>query len=195
MNRPELNKRNVPVTFFIASSSNIKIEAVKRFIYESSSNVPMIYYSVQGASSHVNEQPVGENEILKGAINRVLSAKDIDPRGEVYISMENGIEWDSESETWKDYAIVLTFVPSYGSINYVKSSAVVFPKTLVEITYNKCGSFVSNTVGKTLQEEGLVSKHDDPHLDLTGVSRIEILKESLKEVISYLPQGIWLKNP
>ena len=196
--KPVLGQRNVPISVFIASTSKIKIEAIKSLIAELESKTPAIhafFYSVEGSSSGVNEQPVGEDEILTGAINRALSAKRKDPRGEVYVAIENGIEFNEESGDWRDYAIVLAFVPSYGVISYVKSKAVTFPIEQVQKTYAKEGSFAVHTVGKTLQEDGIVRKHDDPHLDLAGVSRTEILKDALKELINYLPQGLFLRNP
>jgi len=181
--KPELHKRNSPISLFLASTSKIKIDAVKGLINEK--KILASINSITGSSSEVNEQPVGEDEILKGAINRALSAKKIDPRGEVYIAIENGIEWNICSEEWLDYAIVLAFIPTYGCITYVKSQAVAFPLEQVNKTYSKEGSFCSNTVGKTLQEDGIVQFHDDPHLNLVGVSRKEILKNALIELVEY----------
>jgi non-canonical (house-cleaning) NTP pyrophosphatase len=198
-NKPELGHRTVPIQIMLGSGSAIKINAVKSFIEDWQGNpktdVNFVFWSISNAKSQVNEQPVGELEILTGSLNRVLTSYQIDPRGEVYISMENGIEYDPELSIWSDYAIVLAFVPSYGSISYVRSKAVKFPSLQVEKTKNKDGGFKKNTVGKTLNEDGIVNKHDDPHLDLAGISRVEILKDALHELINYLPQGLFLKDP
>lgn len=133
---------------------------------------------------------MGEEEMLQGAINRVLSAYRLDARGDVYFSAENGIKWDEGS--WLDYAIVLAYIPTYNVLTWVRSEAVQFPTEVVDITCRKPGGFQSNTVGKTLQLMGLVQDHADPHLDLVGKSRSVILADSFKELFNYLPQGVFL---
>jgi non-canonical (house-cleaning) NTP pyrophosphatase len=191
--RPPLKVRNSPISFFLGSQSKVKVGALQDAVNESQLNAAVI--EIKGAESGVNEQPVGEVEILRGAVNRALSAWQIDPRGEAYFAIENGIELiDGE---YVDYAIALFFVPKTGVIVYLKSEAVGFPLEFVEQTAAKEGGFVKNTVGKTLQEKGAVRFHDDPHLDLTrlGKSRRQILKETLTELFNYLPRSLFLKDP
>jgi non-canonical (house-cleaning) NTP pyrophosphatase len=181
--KPPIERRNTPISFYLGSGSKIKVTALENAI--SSLKIHGYIYPVREAVSAVNEQPVGEEEILRGAINRVFSARSIRPDGEIYVAIENGIE-KTEVGDWVDYAIVLAFAPAYGVISYVKSQAVVFPSEQVEKTAMKDGGFAANTVGKTLKEDGVVNFHDDPHLDLAGISRREILKEALKELMRRL---------
>lgn len=190
MIKPDIKTKNSPLSFFLAGGSKIKKNSLEQATWDSQLHAAVI--PITQAESNINEQPKGEQEILKGAINRVLSAYAIDPRGDVYFSAENGIKY--YEDRWLDYAIVLAYIPDYGTMTWVRSEAVEFPKEAVEITYNKVGGFVKNTVGKTLQEMGIVRLYTDPHLDLVGKSRTVILADSFKELFNYLPQGIFLRE-
>jgi non-canonical (house-cleaning) NTP pyrophosphatase len=195
--KPELAPRNTPISFYICSTSRIKIDAITQARNEK--NIHATVSPVHGASSNINEQPLGEQEILKGAINRAINAYYNDPRGEVYFAIENGIErqkdeYESYINKYLDYAIVLALIPITGQMCWVRSEAVEFPYDYVLKTHQKPGGFLINTVGQTLKEEGLVKFKDDPHLDLVGKSRREILKDSLLELFNYLPHWIWLSK-
>lgn len=172
--------RNTPISFSLGSSSKIKIDALQGAINDLKIHGAVL--AVNRSASQVNEQPVGKVEILKGAINRVISASEINPESEIYISMENGIEL-TPACVWVDYAIVLAFVPSNEYIHYVKSQSIVFPLDAVEETRTMLGGFTLNTVGKTLKRIGKVKFADDPHLDLAGISRRQILKEATKKLL------------
>ena len=43
------------------------------------------------------------------------------------------------------------------------------------------------TVGRVMQEKGIVKKHDDPHLDLSGRSRVEYMDEAVQRAARSLP--------
>lgn len=132
---------------------------------------------VRKASSDVNEQPEGEEEILLGANNRVNSAYKVDDTGDIYFAYENGIAFQEKEQQWRDYAIALAFLPKLNLTKWVRSDSVVFPTEAVIATRQKPGGFKLNTVGKTMQEMGIVKRHDDPHIDLDplGRSREELL--------------------
>lgn len=194
--KPPIATRNTPVSFYLCSTSKVKVTALTEA--RNQCNLHATIQPVHGAKSDVNEQPVGKDEILRGTINRALNAYNIDPRGEVYFAIENGIVRSKDKETeeyidkWLDYAIVLAYIPEYGAMKWVYSEAVEFPYNHVVDTLVKPGGFRVNTVGQTLKEAGIVKFSDDPHLDLVGKSRRDILKGSLVTLFQYLPQGIWL---
>lgn len=183
---PPPAQRDTPIRFLLGSGSEIKKGALQDAVDESQLHATVT--GVKGADSGVNEQPLGEIEILTGAINRVLSAWQIDPQGEVYFSVENGI--DLIAEDYIDYAIALMFIPKTGQIMWRKSVGVKFPREFVEQTAQKEGGFAKNTVGKTLQEVGVVALHDDPHRELALKSRREIIKKPLRELFDFLPHQI-----
>ena len=163
--------------FILGSSSQIKIEALTEALEELKIKGTVI--SVSQAKSNVNEQPVGEIEIMTGAVNRVYSAYKLNPTGNAYIAIENGIEY--KDPDWVDYAVVLLYMPN-GLKCWLSSEEVIFPTKLVEIT--KLKGFNKNTVGETMQEFGFVSNSKDPHVDLCGITRKEIIKKALINLIS-----------
>lgn len=179
---------NRPLSFFLGSTSKIKVGALEDARNEL--NLHAAICPVHGAESGIAEQPVGVIEVEAGALNRIESAYSADPRGDVYFAIENGIRFVGEE--WIDFAIatlkvynpeLLQYTGSGLSVFATESAHVVFPISAVELTRQKPGGFQENTVGKTLKELGLVQRHDDPHLDLCGESRRVILKRALVELI------------
>ena len=190
MNKPDIHTRKSPISIGLCSTSQIKVDALVDAINRARINASVT--AVKGSESGVNEQPVGEAEILRGATNRAMTARAINAWQEVYIAIENGIQ--QERNDWVDYAIVLASVPGYGAMGWVRSQAVTFPSEAVEFTANKEGGFVLNTVGKTLAELGFVQQHDDPHFELSGIHRKDILCDALVELFNYLPTGLFLRS-
>ncbi|PZW18033.1 hypothetical protein EI42_06403 [Thermosporothrix hazakensis] len=47
----------------------------------------------------------------------------------------------------------------------------------------KRGPQTGGAIGKVLQYQGRVSRHDDPHQDLLGISRSELLKEAVSQLL------------
>ena len=80
-------------------------------------------------------------------------------------------------EDWYDLAIV--GIKPLGSriMSFAHSDKVIFPAAAVKATWekgpNNRDGFTQYTVGKTLQEMGIVQDHQDPHVDLPGLSGIE----------------------
>lgn len=176
----------------VGSGSEIKLNAVKTafadHIETPGCAYPNINYSVvpcKDAQSDINEQPFGDAEILRGAINRVLSAQSI-KLGDLYISIENGIAV-TQHEGYQDYAIALAFVPIANKMYWVRSQSVSFPESAVKATQRKAGGFKLNTVGKTLFEKGLITNHTDPHFGLTGIHRGKILTDAMKNLFFKMP--------
>jgi non-canonical (house-cleaning) NTP pyrophosphatase len=168
-----------PLTFYIGSGSAIKINALKEALEEA-----QIYASVNGfseAQSGIAEQPFGSFEILQGAVNRVFSNYQLDPRADLYFAAENGITYSEAEDKYFDYAVCLVFDPYSQKILWVNSQDCEFPKDVTERVLS--GLRGTTTVGSILQKEGLVRSSKDPHLDLCGKFRKEILKNAFVELL------------
>lgn len=174
----------------VGSTSDIKCGAVADAIR----NAEMLaaVHPIAGSSSDVNEQPVGLNEALDGAENRIWSAMAINrkqalrfsqPICDYYLGIENYIY--QHQDAWYDCAVV-AIANRNKILKWVCSTEVEFPSAAVIATQRKPGGFAKNTVGKTLQEMGLVTLHDDPHLGLTGISRREILRLAILDLFNQM---------
>lgn len=91
----------------VGSLTQIKISAVQKIF---SSNISIVGVA---APSGVHEQPVGEQETERGAMNRALFALDSHPDADIYFGIENGLvsTLDKTSSTsqykWVDAACVI----------------------------------------------------------------------------------------
>jgi hypothetical protein len=168
------------------------------------------------AKSSVNEQPYCFKEILTGSVNRALSAYALHLFGDskaqedsstlvVMVAMENGIEPQNEfapvyADTgleypacdYDDYAVVLAYVPKLDLMVWEKSEKCVFPWEAVKETILKPGGFKENTVGQTLFEQGIVKDATDPHIDLMGVRRKDLLLDPTIKAIQRVMANIYL---
>jgi len=170
---------NRPFTFFIGSTSKIKVGALQDAVHDL--NLHAAVSPIQGVESGVSEQPCGEDETFRGAQYRVHNCYDVDPRGDIYFAIENGIR-QVEGE-WLDFAYVLARV-NLDNVDEINGKReFVSQSKSITLTQEKPGGFRDNTVGKTLKELELVRFHDDPHLDLCGESRRVILKRAIVELL------------
>jgi hypothetical protein len=118
-------------------------------------------------------------------------AKDARPEFiDVYLGIENGIDLVEQSgivepDIWVDYAIVYAIVPGE-SIVCTKSDKCVFPTGAVLATKQLPGGFKKNTVGKYMAEQKIVSRHDNPHIDLCGKSRLQFLEDAVFEALLHI---------
>lgn len=184
--------RNTPIMMAVAGTSKIKINAVEAI--RNRRNIHASVSGVHGSFSGVDEQPVGKPEMIRGALNRVLTAWESDPRYEVYFGIENGIALLGDSEDrWVDFAVCAMFVPEWGVFQFVESDKCQFPIEAVEATRIK--GFSLHTVGKTMAEMGIVENHADPHFELCGVHRQQMLEEAIGMLFDLLPPGVFLRTP
>ncbi len=163
----------------VASLSPLKLDACKAAFGSHARFADAEYLAVK-AASNVNEQPVDE-ETLTGAFNRIRHARALAPGANYYVAIESGIF--NEFGVYNDIPVValgtLTFEPmiTYGE-------RVRFPDEAVGIA--RARGFDQWTVGRVMQEMGIVRQHDDPHLDLTGKSREAYLRETVKRAVDSL---------
>jgi non-canonical (house-cleaning) NTP pyrophosphatase len=126
------------------------------------------------APSGVNEQPMN-SETVTGAFNRIAIAKAQVPGADLYVSIENGI-FDEQGHCIDRPVVVVSREMGDAQVTY--GEGVEFPKDSVDETRRR--GFDKWTVGKVMEEQGIVKKHDDPHLSLSGKSRVEYLRATVK---------------
>jgi non-canonical (house-cleaning) NTP pyrophosphatase len=180
-----VGKRNTPIAIIVAGTSRIKINAV-----EAARNSKNLHATINGShdsQSSVNECPLGLAEMITGAFNRAISAWKADPRHEVYVGIENGVE--VVDEQFVDFAICGMYIPATSSFLYVCSKYYVVP-TVVYEEVKKVG-FKVHTVGKAAVDLGLATNHADPHFDFCGVHRGQFLEDAMVELFDRLPAALF----
>lgn len=137
---------------------------------------------VGGISSGVNEQPWGNEETSRGALNR-LECLDPAPPNALTVAIENGvlpIEIQGE-ERYFDFAWVVA-KNSAGKSYLARSSGVEFAKKHVDIAKEK--GFETTTIGSVIESDltskGVKMDGADPHSTLTNfmVSRRRTLEHA-----------------
>lgn len=156
----------------VASASAVKLSAVRSACSDQAELIGV------AAASGVNAQPVG-HETVQGAQRRLANARVIRPDADVYISIENGIF--DENGTWVDYPVVIA-ARAGGAQVIVRGHGVVFPPAAIEAARQQ--GFATTTVGQTMQASGIVRQHDDPHRDLTGISREDYLIDAVRSALA-----------
>ncbi len=128
--------------------------------------------------SGVPVQPVGREEVARGARNRARAARESVP-GSWGVGIENGIV--REDGRWQDLACVVVISPD-GRETVGWSGAVTFPDELVERARDI--GFDRVTVG-SLVADRLGCPADDPHTTLTEgrLSRAGILTHAVTETL------------
>ena len=142
------------------------------------------------SESGINEQPVGDVEILLGAENRIQDCiashnmSDCD----YIVSFENGIKSVpiSGEAQWFDYVWVIVLDCKTGHKSYAFGQGVRFPTKYV-LEAKELG-FDKYTVGSIIAKHNPTSSGSDPHYFLTGrqVKRKDILEQTLLVALSQL---------
>ena len=162
----------------VASTSAVKLAAVRAVFGDAAEMI------AAAAASGVNAQPVGD-ETLRGALCRLGNARVIRPDGDIYISIENGLF--HEGGNWVDRSVVVV-EHADGTRHSVQGHSVVFPTAMVDTAQQR--GFASVTVGQVMQDAGMVRQHDDPHRDLSGISRADYLIDAVRSAAAIAPQPV-----
>lgn len=158
----------------LASTSAIKIAACQQ-AFPGAEIVPV------KVPSGVNEQPM-DLETLQGAHNRLAAAREVVPDADFYVAIENGVF--DEGSAYVDRALVV--VEHREGLRYnTTSEGVVFPDAAVDEARRR--GLETWTVGKVMQEMGIVEKHDDPHLSPSGRSRSDLIAAAVLNAARSLP--------
>lgn len=162
----------------VASTSAVKLAAV-RVVFGDAVDI-----IAAAAASGVNAQPMGD-ETLRGALQRLGNARVIRPDGDVYISIENGIF--DEDGAWVDRPVVVA-EHADGTRRTVSGHGVVFASAMVEAARQQ--GFANVTAGQVMQAAGVVRQHDDPHRDLSGISRADYLIDAVRSAVNVAPPAV-----
>jgi non-canonical (house-cleaning) NTP pyrophosphatase len=152
----------------LASTSAVKLEACRAAFGDAAEIVTV------KAPSGVNEQPM-DDETVTGAFNRIAAAKTMAPGADLYVSIENGI-FDEKGHFIDRPVVVVSRGSGDPQVTY--GDGVEFPKDSVDEARRR--GLDKWTVGKVMAEQGIVKQHDDPHLSLSGKSRTEYLRATVK---------------
>jgi inosine/xanthosine triphosphatase len=157
----------------VGSTSAHKLEAVRQACQ--TLGLQAVVSGVK-TSSGQNEQPVGFEETLSGALTRAISAQSQKPE-EIAIGIESGIiRFNAESVTLDSAVIVI--LTTDGRRIITTSEGVQFPEEYVKIAEER--GFKTTTVGTVITEH-LGGDPTDPHSVLTKgtVTRTMTLVDAL----------------
>jgi len=157
----------------LASTSAVKMDACRE-AFASKAGVEIVGVKVP---SGVAEQPF-DGETVKGAMNRIDAARKLEPDADAWISIENGIFTDAGA--FDDRAVVAV-MDKTGTAVSATSDGVAFDAKAVSEA--RARGFDQWTVGKVMAEWGLVAKHDDPHLSLSGIPRATYIGQALDRAL------------
>lgn len=164
----------------VASTNAHKLAAVR----EAARTVfPGQELNVRGikAASDINEQPVGHQETVRGAMNRLQNLKAIaaQTRCDLYVSLENGIFPVNvgDQETWFDVGWVVV-EDAAGNKSLSHSTGIEIGHGDVKEAQRR--GFDQTTAGSMIAER-TGADSTDPHAHLTNghVPRSEMLKQAL----------------
>ncbi|EKD92789.1 MAG: hypothetical protein ACD_28C00330G0003 [uncultured bacterium] len=178
---------------FVASTSKHKLGAVEGVAREV---FPEEESKVEGrkASSGINEQPVGHEETIQGALHRLEELKGaLDAtrsRYDLLVAFESGIfpVTVGKVERWFDLAWVV-IEDGNGTQKLAHSTGIEFDAADVEKA--KAKGFKTTTAGSMISER-TGADSTDPHSYLTHevVSRSEMLRQALKTALGQLSRSI-----
>jgi inosine/xanthosine triphosphatase len=112
----------------VSSKNPVKLDAVLKgfsLVY------PNTKFMVTGVSveSGVSEQPMSEDEVLKGALNRVNNALIAEPKGDYWVGIEGGVEEKTDGMI----AFAWVVIKSNNKIGKGRTTAFYLPNKITEL--------------------------------------------------------------
>lgn len=160
----------------LASKSELKLQACRRAF----SHVADAEFVAVAVNSSVNEQPLN-GETIQGAFNRICALRGKVQDANVFVSIENGLF--QEGGKYIDRPVVM-IENERGQGLTMWGEGVAFPTECVLEAQSR--GFDKWTVGKVMQEAGIIKQHDDPHMDLSGRSRAAYIDDVMSRVVKTL---------
>ncbi len=184
------------LNIWVASTQQIKLTAVEEAITlceQGNDTIQEIRVEGYKASSGVNEQPFGWDEIVQGAEHRLSELKRAKETSnsyvDLYVSIENGIiQLDSHSPhdlpkiLYHDTAcVIVELAHGYGSIkkSLQFSGSVAVPNSVVQDSM-ECSPPFSKTAGFFLKKRYPTISEKDPHFSLSRIHRKDLLKAAIQ---------------
>ncbi len=112
----------------VSSTNPIKLEATQLgFVAYFKKDIECLALKVE---SGVSNQPVGDDETVKGALQRVIHAKDKMPDADYWIGLEGGVEWYENTL----YAFAwIVIMDKEGKTGKAKTSMFELPQKVVQL--------------------------------------------------------------
>ena len=169
------------IDIVLGSKSKLKYDALDSTLKEL---YPYLNYTISTYSveSDVPEQPFDDQGIT-GARNRAKGGLKIfcEENGrfpDYVIAIENFLQAPLlKDEKYSDKAAIVIF--NFDTEGNYEEDIVYSQGVEFESKYVERALMEGVTCGIIMEREGIVKQHDDPHLDLVGISRADILKEAL----------------
>ena len=140
------------------------------------------------AQSLVADQPIGMDETIRGAKNRLAVLLEQEPNADLAVAMENGVirALGGDEETWIDLAVVVVCDLSTGTKAFATSAGVQIPNMHVG-DWAEAGS--EGTISEFIATEIGCDKQD-PHAALTQGAhcRAALLADAIRVATASLKQ-------
>jgi non-canonical (house-cleaning) NTP pyrophosphatase len=190
INKIFLMQNNDEIHIILGTKSQIKLQALNEVIKDSLVNkiVKVFTYDVP---SGVPDQPFNEEGRIGASQRAMNAAKEyqkqnfFNTKQAISIGIENYVETTMNSKSGKVYndiaAISVITLP-----NSSNEQPIIVYSDPLEFTaeYVEEAILLNTTVGKVMKDKGVVKNANDPHLELSGKSRVEFLKKPLKEALT-----------
>eukprot|EP00877_Chromochloris_zofingiensis_P010431 jgi/Chrzof1/5641/Cz16g09280.t1 len=127
----EGNRPNAGQVALVTSRNPVKVKAAQAALQRCLLNQQ---FAVQGVNccSGVRDQPIGDEETLQGAINR-LDAAACQQTADLLISIEGGVEWRNDSSELYCFAWAAVAAPGSGKVSKARSAEFLLPPKLAEL--------------------------------------------------------------
>ena len=114
----------------IASRNHAKVGSTENALHRC---FPQLSFRIQpeNAESGVRAQPVGSDETLRGAINRVEHASSLQPDASLAVSVEGGVEWLGEELHCFAWAAVRSGRTS--AVSKARSGSFLLPREIAQL--------------------------------------------------------------
>lgn len=170
------------LTVYVASANPLKIDAVRQGLTQALPTLAFEFIGIEAPSGQA-EQPM-DAETLAGAMHRANDVTARYPQANWVIAIESGLFTQADGN-YIDKAVIYALAAD-GRNFTVESEAVAFPKEHVEEARRR--GFQQTTVGQVMQEKGLIRNHKDPHQDLIGISRMELIQRAIINMANQWPK-------
>jgi inosine/xanthosine triphosphatase len=112
----------------VASKNPVKVNSVNLGIKRLFNDLEYVVAGIS-VSSDVSDQPLSDNETLKGAKNRALHAKSAEPGANMWVGIEGGIEKRGEEMN----AFAWVYIITAEQTGKARSGTFYLPKTVVDL--------------------------------------------------------------
>lgn len=144
------------------------------------------------ASSGVNAQPWGQLETYQGALSRAEAAFIAVPDADVAIGLESGLFPLGASTYDRAFAVAIVNGKKGPQILSALSAPLKLPTPYVKAARD--AGFATTTVGQKMAEAGVIQRADDPHANLSGISREIYLGDVLMTLFNALREDKYIRK-